>query len=227
MPSVVASGIRNSPWACSPLTWSGPARPIGTWATPVKFSMLPRVDRRVERIAVDVFELLAGVVGDEPLAHLGHTLIVVVLLVVGNLDPLGSLLRNGVGDFEVEIAEGGGFELHHDLVVAGGERAEADHVQDDGLLERKGERARLRDRRSAQALVVAEVDFDSGVRNLFAVDRDARNTGHRGVAQSVLQRQPHALRGVGETAEGVQLLEDERGDLQEHSDSSGFTCARE
>ncbi len=43
MPSVVASGIRNSPWACSPLILSGPAKPIGTCATPVKFSMLPLV----------------------------------------------------------------------------------------------------------------------------------------------------------------------------------------
>ncbi len=43
MPSVVASGITNSPLAYSPLTMSGPAKPIGTWATPVKFSMFPLV----------------------------------------------------------------------------------------------------------------------------------------------------------------------------------------
>ena len=43
VPSVVAIGIRNSPFACSPFTSSGPARPIGTCATPMKFSMLPRV----------------------------------------------------------------------------------------------------------------------------------------------------------------------------------------
>ncbi len=43
MPSVVASGTTNSPRACSPLTSSGPASPIGTCATPTKFSMLPRV----------------------------------------------------------------------------------------------------------------------------------------------------------------------------------------
>ena len=41
MPSVVARGTRNSPRACSPLTLSGPANPIGTCATPVKFSMFP------------------------------------------------------------------------------------------------------------------------------------------------------------------------------------------
>ena len=29
--------------ACSPLTLIGPAKPIGIWATPVKFSMFPRV----------------------------------------------------------------------------------------------------------------------------------------------------------------------------------------
>ena len=45
VPSVVANGTRNSPCACSPLTSSGPASPIGTCATPKKFSMLPgRVD---------------------------------------------------------------------------------------------------------------------------------------------------------------------------------------
>ncbi len=43
VPSAVASGIRNSPFACSPLTWSGPASPIGTWATPTKLSIFPRV----------------------------------------------------------------------------------------------------------------------------------------------------------------------------------------
>ena len=43
MPSVVARGIRKSPWACSPLTCKGPAKPRGTCTTPVKFSMLPLV----------------------------------------------------------------------------------------------------------------------------------------------------------------------------------------
>ena len=41
VPSVVAIGTTNSPCACSPSTSSGPANPIGTWATPTKFSMLP------------------------------------------------------------------------------------------------------------------------------------------------------------------------------------------
>ena len=41
VPSVVASGTKYSPCACSPLTNTGPASPIGTCATPKKFSMLP------------------------------------------------------------------------------------------------------------------------------------------------------------------------------------------
>ena len=35
-----------------------------------------------------------------------------------------------------------------------------------------------------------------------------------------LSVKPHAFGGVGEAAEGVELLQDERGDLQEHADSS-------
>ncbi len=176
--------------------------------------------RRVEGVPVDVLELLAAVVADEALPHLRHALIVVVLLVVGDLDALGGLLGDGVGDLEVELAERRGIELHDDLVVPVGERAESDEVQDDRLLERKVERCCLRDRRGAQPLVVAEVDLDARVRGLFAVDRDARDARHRGVAQPVLERQPDAFGGVGEAAEGVELLQDERGNLQEHANSS-------
>ena len=41
VPSVVASGTRKSPCACSPLTRSGPANPIGTCAAPKKLSTFP------------------------------------------------------------------------------------------------------------------------------------------------------------------------------------------
>jgi hypothetical protein len=41
VPSVVAIGTMNSPCACSPWIVSGPAKPSGICATPVKFSMLP------------------------------------------------------------------------------------------------------------------------------------------------------------------------------------------
>ena len=44
---------------------SGPAKPSGTWATPVKFSMLPFARVRVERVVRDVLQLGAGVLLDE------------------------------------------------------------------------------------------------------------------------------------------------------------------
>ncbi len=176
--------------------------------------------RRVEGEAIDVLHRLAAVFRDEALPHLRHALVVVVFLVVGDLDALGGLFGDGVGDLEVELAERRGFEPHDDLVVPHGERAEVDQMDDDRLLERKVERARLRDRRGAQAFALAEIDLDPRMRRLHAVDRDARDARYGGVAQPVLQRQAHSLGGVREAAEGVELLQDERGDLQEHANSS-------
>ena len=105
----MARGTRNSPWACSPLTLSGPAKPMGTWATPVKFSMLPLVDRGIEGELVDVLQLDPRVLLDELLAGLDDLRGVVVVLVEGDRRAL-DLHGDGVLYLEGEGAERGRLE---------------------------------------------------------------------------------------------------------------------
>jgi hypothetical protein len=167
----------------------------------------------------------SATIGDEALAHLGHPLVVIVLLVVGDLHPLRARFRDGIGHLEVEVADRVGREPHDDLVIAVGERAESEEVEYDRLLEREIERRCGGDRRRVHALGLAEIDLDAGSGGLDAVDGDARDARQSGVAQAILERQPHPFGCVRQAAERVELLQDERGDLERHADSSGFSCA--
>src|ERR1022692_3119190 len=103
VPSEVANGIKNSPSACSPRTRSGPAHPMGTWATPTKFSPLPDDFGRV-----------------------------VVALIARQVDGRTGSLRDGVLHFELQLAKRARLDRDFDLMFALGELGRGGPDGDDG-----------------------------------------------------------------------------------------------
>jgi len=82
-------GDQESPLACSPLTRRGPAKPRGTWATPVKFSMLPRVAYGIEGVPADVVQVHPAKAATKlpPAAMMAGAVVVVLGAGQGNRAP--------------------------------------------------------------------------------------------------------------------------------------------
>ena len=154
MPSVVASGMRNSPSACSPLMSSGPASPIGTCATPMKFSQLPLVDVRVEGMMDEVLQLEAGALFHQSPAAVHDFRRIVVGFTAGNPLAAPAFLCHGIFDLQLQGPEGPGFEGDFDLVPGSGQSRQVRHDDDRGT-EGKGKGMRLADlrRQSGPALL--------------------------------------------------------------------------
>ncbi len=216
VPSVVARGIRKSPWACSPLTVSGPARPMGIWATPDEVLDVALGDRGIERLLVEVVRL-GPRKRRQKLSALADDLVgVVVFFVVGDRDPLFPVLADRVFDREREPPERVGLDIDGERVLADFERsAVPEHRHDLG--ERELDRVIRRDLCRCRQAVAPEIEDDVIQGDGFIIDPDLVDLGQHGIAEPVLEAEADAAAFVLETPEGVELFQNEGRDLHEAS----------
>ncbi len=218
VPSVVASGIRNSPWACSPLIRIGPARPDRDLRHPGEVLDVSAGDSWVERVAPQVAEGDAGELLGESLAP-GHHLRGVVLGVVrvpGDRHPVAVLGRDGIPGRDLQPAELLGVHSTEDLVASSGQRPAACPDPGDLL---KAERSRRHRRKVGRPNLVAAAEIEPELleRDVEVIHPQLHNSRQGGVAEAVLETEMEPLAVILQRAGSVQLAKEKGRNLHRRS----------
>ena len=189
----------KSPWACSPLTVSGPAKPIGHLGHAGEVLDVALGDVRIERVAVEMLQLHPAERFDESLPLPDHLRGAVVLLRIRNGS--GPLLRlpHMIPDLDRQAADS--LHLDGDLDVV---RALGDHlprgpeVRD--LAEGKVLRSLRRDVGRGPPAAITHVHLELARGDLQLADAYPDDASQRDVAEAVLEAEPGAVGGVGQAS---------------------------
>jgi hypothetical protein len=169
-------------------------------------------DVGVEGVPPEVLDALAGLRLQEALARADGLLRVVVRLVARHLDAVGLRGDDGVLHLEPEPAHPLDLEGELDLVDALA-HLHAGGVDVDHLAERERHRVRRRDLGGAEEAAVVEREREVLGGHALVVHRHLVEAGQAGVHEPVLEAEADAVVGGREAAVGVELPEDEGGDL--------------